>query len=57
MQVNGKLRSRLTVPPDIAEPALQALALGDPAVLAHTAGKTVRKIIVAKGRLVNVVAN
>ncbi len=57
VQVNGKLRSRLTVPPDIAEPALQALALGDPAVLAHTAGKTVRKIIVAKGRLVNVVAN
>jgi leucyl-tRNA synthetase len=55
VQVNGKLRSRLTVPPDIAEAALQDLALADPAVLSHTAGKTVRKVIVAKRRLVNVV--
>jgi leucyl-tRNA synthetase len=57
VQVNGKLRSRLTVPPDAAEGALRDLALADPAVMTHTAGKTVRKVIVAKGRLVNVVAN
>jgi leucyl-tRNA synthetase len=57
VQVNGKLRSRLTVPPDIAEQALRDLALADPAVLTHTAGKAVRKVIVAKGRLVNVVAS
>jgi leucyl-tRNA synthetase len=57
VQVNGKLRSRLTIAPDTAEPALRELALADPAVLAHTAGKTVRKVIVAKGKLVNIVAN
>jgi leucyl-tRNA synthetase len=57
LQVNGKLRSRLTVPPDIGEPALRELALADPAVLAHTGGKTVRKVIIARGKLVNVVAN
>ena len=57
VQVNGKLRGRLTVPPDIAEQELRDLALGDPAVRTHTAGKTVRKVIVAKGKLVNVVAS
>jgi len=56
VQVNGKLRSRLTVPLDIAEDALRELALGDPAVRVHTGGKTVQKVIVAKGKLVNVVA-
>jgi leucyl-tRNA synthetase len=56
VQVNGKLRSRLTVAPDIAEPALTALALADAAVRTHTAGKAVRKVIVAKGKLVNIVA-
>jgi leucyl-tRNA synthetase len=56
VQVNGKLRSRLTVAPDIGEPALRALALADAAVRTHTAGKTIRNVIVAKGKLVNVVA-
>ncbi len=55
VQVNGKLRSRLTVPLDIAESALREAALADAAVRVHTAGKTVQKVIVAKGKLVNVV--
>jgi leucyl-tRNA synthetase len=55
VQVNGKLRSRLTVPTDITEDGLKELALADAAVRVHTAGKSVHKVIVAKGKLVNVV--
>jgi leucyl-tRNA synthetase len=55
VQVNGKVRSRLTVSADISEQELEALALADPAVMAHTRGKTVLKVVVAKGRLVSVV--
>jgi leucyl-tRNA synthetase len=56
VQVNGKLRSRLTVPAEIAEADLREAALADAAVRMHTAGKTVHKVIVARGKLVNVVA-
>lgn len=55
VQVNGKLRARLSVPVDIAEDALQAAALADPNVRAHTDGKTVAKVVVARGRLVSIV--
>jgi leucyl-tRNA synthetase len=55
VQVNGKLRSRLTVPLDIVEDELRELALADAAVRVHTSGRTVHKVIVAKGKLVNVV--
>jgi leucyl-tRNA synthetase len=55
VQVNGKVRSRLTVAADTSEQELERLALADPAVQAHIAGKTVRKVVVAKGRLVSVV--
>ena len=55
VQVNGKVRGRITVPPDATDEEMQAAALADPAVQAHVAGKTVRKVIVARGRLVSVV--
>ena len=55
VQVNGKVRGRLTVPASTSESELEALALSDPAVKAHTAGKTVQKVVVAKGRLVSIV--
>jgi leucyl-tRNA synthetase len=55
VQVNGKLRGRLTVPASTPEAELESLALADPAVKAHTAGKTVQKVVVAKGRLVSIV--
>jgi leucyl-tRNA synthetase len=55
VQVNGKVRARLTVAPDIADADLEALALADAAVVPHLAGKTVRKVVIAKGRLVSVV--
>ena len=55
VQVNGKVRSRLTVPAEASEMELEQLALADPAVKTYTDGKTVKKVVVAKGRLVSVV--
>jgi len=55
VQVNGKVRSRLTVPAEASEKELERLALADPAVIAHLAGKQVKKVVVAKGRLVSLV--
>ncbi len=55
VQVNGKVRSRLTVAAEASEAELEKLALADPAILAYTNGRTVKKVVVAKGRLVSVV--
>jgi leucyl-tRNA synthetase len=55
VQVNGKVRGRVTVPAGSADDVVQAAALADPNVKAHTDGKTVVKVIVAAGRLVSVV--
>jgi leucyl-tRNA synthetase len=55
VQVNGKVRGRLTVPVDASEQELERLALADPAVQAHIKDKTVAKVVVAKGRLVSLV--
>ncbi|MFZ4767907.1 MAG: class I tRNA ligase family protein, partial [Roseimicrobium sp.] len=57
IQVNGKLRDRLTVAKDIAKEELEKLALASAKVAEFTAGLTVRKVIVVPGKLVNVVAN
>jgi leucyl-tRNA synthetase len=55
VQINGKVRGRLTVAADATEADLERLALGDPAIQQQLAGKTVRKVVVAKGRLVSLV--
>ncbi len=55
VQVNGKVRARLTVPAGLSDDELQARALADAAVRDHTDGKTVRKVVVGKGPLVSVV--
>jgi leucyl-tRNA synthetase len=55
VQVNGKVRSRLTVPAEASEQELEKMALADPAVIAHLMGKQVKKVVVAKGRLVSLV--
>ncbi|MSO46262.1 MAG: leucine--tRNA ligase [Acidobacteria bacterium] len=57
IQINGKVRSRLTVPAEASEQELERLALADPAILGYTAGKTVKKVVVAKGRLVSLVVD
>ena len=55
VQVNGKVRGRISASPDASEAELERLALADPAVRLHLEGKTVKKVVVAKGRLVSVV--
>ncbi len=55
VQVNGKVRARLTVAPDVSDAELESLALADAAVAPHLAGKAVKKVVVARGRLVSVV--
>jgi leucyl-tRNA synthetase len=57
VQINGKVRARITVPAGLADEELRARALEDPAVKAHTAGKNIRKVVVAKGPLVSVVVS
>jgi len=54
-QVNGKVRSRLSVAANAGQAALEAAALADPMVQKWLAGKRPRKVIVVPGRLVNVV--
>jgi len=55
VQVNGKVRARLQVPPDVDDAALQQRALADERVRAFLGGREVRKVIVVPRRLVNVV--
>jgi leucyl-tRNA synthetase len=55
VQVNGKVRGRLTVAAEASEQELEQLALSDPVVRTYTSGKTVKRVVVAKGRLVSLV--
>ncbi len=57
LQVNGKLRDKVQMPKDADRAAMEQAALASPRVQEFTAGRTVRKIIVVPGRLVNVVAS
>jgi leucyl-tRNA synthetase len=57
LQVNGKLRDRITVAIGIEKADLEALALVNDRVKEFTNGVTVRKVIVVPGKIVNVVAN
>jgi leucyl-tRNA synthetase len=56
VQVNGKLRSRLTVPADTPEGELRERALADAAVRPHIEGKAIKSVVIVKGKLINVVA-
>jgi len=55
VQVNGKLRGKVNVAAGAGEDDVKAAALADEKVLAHTDGKTVRKIVYVPGKLVNIV--
>ena len=55
VQVNGKVRGRVTVPADAPADAVESAALADEKVVAFLDGKTPKKVIVVAGRLVNVV--
>jgi leucyl-tRNA synthetase len=55
LQVDGKVRSRLTVEVDAAEARVQSLALADDKVRPWLDGRTVERVVVVPNRLVNVV--
>ncbi|WP_091641972.1 leucine--tRNA ligase [Aquisalimonas asiatica] len=57
VQVNGKLRGNIQVPADAGRDAIESAALDEPNVQRFISDKTVRKVIVVPGKLVNVVAN
>lgn len=57
VQVNGKLRAKMTVAADIESEAAQQQALEQENVQPFIEGKTIRKVIYVPGRLVNIVAN
>jgi leucyl-tRNA synthetase len=57
VQINGKVRARVTVPADASDDRLRELALANTIVQSHTTGKTIRKVVIGKGPLVSVVVS
>jgi leucyl-tRNA synthetase len=57
VQVNGKLRDTFDVPADIDSESLEVQAKARPKILPYLEGKTIRKVIVVPGKLVNIVAS
>jgi leucyl-tRNA synthetase len=57
LQVNGKLRDKITVALDATDAALEAAALANKKVQNAVGGQTIRKVVVVPKKLVNVVAN
>ncbi|MFF4661787.1 leucine--tRNA ligase [Streptomyces sp. NPDC001279] len=55
VQVKGKVKARLEIPPTISDEELEAQALADPAVVAALGGAGIRKVIVRAPKLVNIV--
>jgi leucyl-tRNA synthetase len=55
VQVNGKLRSRVIVAPDVSEEDLRTMALADAKIQSFIDGQKIVKVIVVPQRLVNVV--
>ncbi len=56
VQVNGKKRGEIRLPADADDRAAEAAALAEPNVARFIEGQTVRKVVVVRGRLVNIVA-
>jgi len=55
VQINGKIRAKITVPTGMNAGALEAAARADVKVMSHLEGKTIRKSVVVPGKLVNFV--
>ncbi|MDN6626860.1 MAG: leucine--tRNA ligase, partial [Pisciglobus halotolerans] len=56
-QINGKLRAKASASKSISKEKLQEMALSNKKVQEQLEGKTIRKVIVVPGKLVNIVAN
>ncbi len=57
LQINGRIRDRVEVPAQISAADLEKLALANPRIQEHLAGKQVKKVIVVPGKLVNIAAS
>ncbi|MBQ4829858.1 leucine--tRNA ligase [Alteromonas sp. MMG017] len=57
VQVNGKVRAKMTVAADASKDAIEEAAKAQDNVQPFIEGKTIRKVIVVPGKLVNIVAN
>jgi leucyl-tRNA synthetase len=57
IQINGKIRARLTASVTATGKELEDAALADPRVKKHTEGTAIRKVIVVPGKLINIVAS
>jgi leucyl-tRNA synthetase len=57
VQIMGKVRGKVSVPADADQKTVEDIALADDRVREQIAGKTVRKVIVVPGKIVNIVAN
>ena len=57
VQVNGKLRAKITVAADASKETVEALGLSDENVVKFTDGSTIRKVIYIPGKILNIVAN
>ncbi len=55
IQINGKLRSKAMIPDGTDDDAIREIALKDPKITGQIGSKAVRKVIVVKGKLVNIV--
>jgi leucyl-tRNA synthetase len=55
VQVNGKVRSRVTVPVDASEEDIKGIVTSDPKVKQYLGGKQIKKVIIVPRRLANVV--
>ncbi len=55
VQINGKVRAKIMIPAGLDEESIKEKAFGEPKIQEHINGKTPKKVIVVKGRLVNIV--
>ncbi|MBN2654389.1 MAG: leucine--tRNA ligase [Nitrospirae bacterium] len=56
VQINGKVRAKLSAPAELSDDAASKMALDDERVKPFVEGKEIKKVVVVKGRLVNIVA-
>ncbi|MGL4730235.1 MAG: leucine--tRNA ligase, partial [Clostridium sp.] len=57
IQINGKIKAKINIPTNLDEEGIKEASLNNETIKENLEGKTVRKVIVIKGRLVNIVAN
>ncbi|GAA0126142.1 leucine--tRNA ligase [Clostridium sp. CTA-19] len=57
IQINGKIKAKINIPTNLDEEGIKEASLNNEIIKENIEGKTVRKVIVIKGRLVNIVAN